>query len=311
MIARTLIVLSALAAAGCHADSPEAPDFELRNTMSIETRGLMLYRTGARGHAGMYGMSCAFDVSSGEIGADYDPSDDSEDVQDVFGDITVVVDTSAVYMVTEGDEAFTEDGVVPLTDVREGRLWDGGLAALRDTSNGCQVQWVDLDAGGDDAVVTLDDTTCHSDLGLAIGRDDGAVWIGTEDSVVVVTPDGQTADADGAGQLIAWDEAAAALYVAPWGGTAVDALEADGAPRWKVDVGGKITAVSALGDRGAAAIMVEDGAEGRLVILDGWTGEITAETGDVEAPVVDLAASGDGTVMALVRPNNVTFLTVR
>lgn len=292
-IGMSLVLL--VAATGCSADQVS---YEHRSSLETRTRGVALLDSGDSAQVGMSGNTCEVATSSGMIGADYDVAMGEDDhVQDAFGTDVIVVGASGIYVVEQGGTGWWDDGgtTVDAFGVDEARFTESGFAALQTEGEACEVTWYGTD-GTATGELSIDASLCGG--AFAVDRVGGTAFVGTPDALAIVTPQGVTNGAI-AGDLVAWDATAEAIYVASAGGTQVHALAADGSVRWSVDVGAPVTSLDDMGDVGRVAVMAGTDEAGELLILDGTTGEI-ASTLVTPSAAQTIVSSGDGRTMAMV-----------
>ncbi|MCA9492553.1 MAG: PQQ-like beta-propeller repeat protein [Myxococcales bacterium] len=318
------LVALTLALGACTTAEPLA--VEHRSVLSYRTLGMALDRDGMRGHAGMAGTTCDFGTRMGLVDADYDFEGQKDTVTDGTdgpdGFTTVVVTGDGVHVVRPEDGSVVdvvigkpdhgvlvgEDDVVVIGGGGDGGAGGGtdggGTEDQPEDGGGCDAGYFHVGKRNPWSTFELPAAACDRDAQVSSDRDQ-RVYVGTPDGVVVVEPDGWTR-LDATGDLVAWDVAADALYLANAGEGVVRALEADGTLRWEADVGGAIRAVGELGSEGAAVVSVQRGDAGAVVFLDGTTGDVRA---DVKTPSAarDLVASGDGSVVGLVLKDETHF----
>ncbi|MCB9674138.1 MAG: hypothetical protein H6737_03425 [Alphaproteobacteria bacterium] len=290
-----------LGLAACSAPG-DATDFQYRQTFNKRTNGLILHEDGEGGHAGMFGTNCPFDTRSGAVTGDYDLPDEGEEVQDgeetELGEVTLAaVIPGTVHVLDKTGGIYTH---VPLEvpGVVEARLTFDGVVAL---TGDCHLTWMGLDG-----VQRADLGVPACGGGLEVDPISGVGVVADPTSTVVV--DGQSVvDAAVTGDLVAFDPLTDAFYVAQTGEAAVHALETDGSLRWSVETPGLVTALDDGGASGAAAVVLDMGdGSGAVAFYDGLTGA-QIRYADTPSPAEDLSVSGNGEVIALVRPAQTYF----
>jgi hypothetical protein len=299
-----LLVLSSASAVllstAC-APSQEAGDFQFRATFDKQTRGVVLHEDGEGGHAGMFGTNCPFDTRTGQVTGDYDLPDSDEDIQD--GEETLLGDVSLAAIIPGTIHVLDKTGgnythvPIAIDGVVEGRLLFDGVVGL---TGDCGLHYVDFE-GVEQHALQLD--------GCADFEVDPITGVGVvadPDSTVVT--DGQSlVDVPVTGDLVAFDPLANAFYLAQVGGYELHAVEMDGSVRWTIDTMAPITALDDAGDAGSAAIvMALDDGRGAVGFFDGQTGE-RIRFAETPSPADDLAVSGNGEVIAMVRPEQSFF----
>jgi outer membrane protein assembly factor BamB len=302
---RTLPILLVLSACA----DPAAGELAWRATLTAPTNGIGLHKDGVTGHAGMYGTNCPFETVGGQVTGDQDLPEEGEEVQDVgtssLGDDTVVlVLPPNVFLLDKGTGSYVQDDFV-VEGVRESRLADDGIVALRGAQGSCAIDWFD----GHTVVGTTELATCPADVAFDVDPRTGDAVVVSPEGIAFARP-GEVVTTGTTGDLVSWDLDAGVIYVASAGGTGVTALAPDGTVRWQAEVSGPIAAMAATGTPGGAALSVEgaDG-DGELVVLDAATGAMVAQ---IRTPAVatGVATSPDGTTIGLVRPDAVHFYVV-
>lgn len=293
-----LVGVVLLATVGC-----TSQQVELRHASTLETRvrGVGMMDDGQSADVGMAGNTCRFDIGAAVIGADADVAQGEEDVvHDAFGESSLVVGTAGVFVVDPGGFAGTTP-VIPSGEITTGRFVADGITTVRANR---EIAW-----SADGASVELPDGELVQTEGFTVDRSTGTAFAATGTSLFSVTPAGVT-ELGGAADLAAFDAASGALYVASAGESEVSALEVDGTPRWSLDVGGAVTALDDMGDGASVAAMVEaPEGHGRLLVLDGATGEIKMDYPTPSA-APGIVVSPNGRSMAVILRNEVHFFDV-
>lgn len=291
-------------AAGCAPG--DAGDFQYRSTFSTRTDGLILHEDGRAGHAGMYGTNCPFDTRTASVTGDYDLPGEGEDIQDGeptdLGEITVVaVIPGIVHVLDKTGGVYTH---VPLEvpDVTDARLTVDGVVGLTPE---CALSWVGFDGevrhalsvpgceGGDLEVDPLTGTALlASPTGSALF--DGRL----------------RTELPWAADLVAWDDPSEVFYVARRGESWLAAVDRHGVEQWTADLAGPVGAIDDAGGVGAVAAIVElPSGRGLVEFRDGATGEVT-KVGETPSTAEDLSVAGNGSVIALVRPEQAFFFDI-
>lgn len=297
------VSLALLVATGCTSNQV---NFEHTSKVETATRGVALVDDAPEAQVGMGGNTCAVETGSGMIGADYDvAAGEADNVQDAVGSDVIVVGVSGVYQLDSGFGGLG-DPDVRLSNVLESRLTDDSITTLAGTGEGnCTLSWHN---GGDaQGSVEIADG-CDGNATLDVDRRTGRAFVGTGNGLVVADPTGESSTIAGDYDLVVWDAAANALYVAAVGGNEVSALESDGSTRWTVEVPGQITSMDDMGPMASVAVMTGNASGGDLLVLDGETG---AQTSDVVTPgAADRVIVGNnGHTVAMVLPERVHFYT--
>lgn len=292
--------LSALTACGVGTTG----EFQHSSSLATDARGVAVHDDGRVAQVGMAGSTCDIDITTGMIGTDYDYEGNDE----VVADAGIVNGVPSTLIISEDglhiQEIDTWDipDADPLDGVVDATLIDDGTVALAD-GDSCDVVW--SDAGS----ITVSSSACDSGS-IAADSSSGTAFVSDENGLSIVTPEGvQALGIDG--DLFAWDSAAEVLYVAESGGVTVHGVEIDGTLRWSTEIQGIVTAVDTLGDQGAALIAAQTFSSGGLILeLDGFTGEILAET-STPSSAQNITASADGNTIAVANRGMVHFLRRR
>lgn len=260
------------------------------STAWMQSDGVAFTNNGGRGVAGVSGMACAFQTSTGNIDVDVSPSGDGvviEDGDDSGGGLVVIsVGASQFQLLSFGDGRTTQ--TFPISGVVGARFEEDGIV-YGSQDDGCHVGWtspardvqVGVMCGGFDA------------------NPNGTAYIAADGTVKVVSPSGNVSDTGQAAQLVAWDDVHEVLYTALLGGDEVTAVTTSGTVRWTASFDdGEITSLTDMGARGAALVGLSVGEIGRLVALDGADG---AEIAFGEASVAPSKTwvSPDGSTIAV------------
>lgn len=304
-----LIGLIAFAAAGCS----DALTFDHQSTLYRSTRGVALHDADLGGmglaQVGMSGTTCEVDTEWASIGTDYDYPGTDESVEDNGnqdgGKVVLIKSEDAVHIQSGSMFAPSSDYIVP--GVQQGRLLDVGAVAYGEEGGDCYVEWLgttvpartDLGAG---SCTAINDMTADPTIGTAIfGTDYGVLSVDPGEAGVVVNEEPT--------DLIEFDPVTGLVYAAQIGSTEVRGLHPDGLLVWTTDVGGSVIALDDMGSRGAVAVSVDDGASGRIVVLDGYTGVMENDV-YTPAPADSVKVAGDGRTMALVNSDQVNFYKI-
>lgn len=296
-----LALLSLLGLVAC--DGGAAP-IAWQSSLGVRTNGVVLHGRGDIGHAGLSQTNCPFETAHGMVTGDYDLPGEGEQVQDEgtswLGDETVLaVLDGRVWLLEKSTGDYRVDDF-ELPGVGQARLSAGGIVGLRHTSGAmCEVVW---QAGGSAPA------PCAN--GFAVDVDTATAWVADPAGVWQVTPDATAVMTTG-GDLVAFDAASGAVFVADRDGTTLTALEADGSVRWERTMDGAVRAVAASGAAQAAAVVLAhaDG-RGEIAIVDAWTGEDRGAMLTPE-PATDVAVAPTGEMVALEAPNDVHFYRLR
>jgi hypothetical protein len=267
------------------------------STMESETRGVVLYDDGQRGHAAMWDTTCEFDTLNGWLIEDYDLPTSDEIIQDQLNGTAVARSAQGIHMVHERVD-------IDMDHVIETRLLNGGdLATLR----WAETEHCVVDIGAD--TVEVDVEICAGATSADTDRM-GTLYVANGESAWQITADGaawMAANVD----LVVYDRSIDVTYVAELGGTELAGLGKGGEVLWTVQTLGPIASVDDMGQRGYAVVLVSDLTTGRgaMQMFEGRTGEEEVRhetpTGDGEITV-----STDGTTLSITLPEYVHFYDV-
>ena len=268
------------------------------STMQSQTRGVVLYDDGQRGHAAMQWTTCEFDTLNGWLISDHDLPTETEVVQDQLDNVVLGRSDEGVHFVQDPDRDLS------LARTVQARLQDDGTAAIlrHDAVDGCVADF-------GDQVVPVGQALCQEDARVDTDRD-GTLYVATGQKLVAVSRDGTTTLDDGV-DLVVYDRSVDMVYTTRSGDTELRGLDTSGTVQWRAETLGPIHALSHMGRRGLALVMVEDPdtGHGALQAYEGYSGELMVHhqtpTGDGEITV-----SEDGTTLAVTLPNEVYFYDV-
>ena len=287
--------LLAIGATGCQSSEITMSHM---STMESQTRGVVLYDDGQRGHAAMWNTTCEFDTLNGWVISDHDLPTEDEVIQDTHQGFVVGRSDEGVHIVQDRDNDLEESGVIA------SRLLDDGLVTVHHgPEDNCLVSF----SGGDRVSVPLE--ACDADNGVDTDRV-GRVIIGTDSGTLCVDREGAT-EIDGPNDFVVYDRATRLTYVARYGGMEVRGLTQRGDIRWSYETEGMITSMDDMGRRGMVMIMtsVLGSSQGNIIILEGHSGELVTDH-TTPSSDVDITVSDDGTTMAAVLTDQVYFYDV-
>lgn len=301
----TLVAL-VVAISGCQ---PEFDgEFRHRSVLERSTNGLVLHDDGGAGHAGMMGSNCPFETDFGLVTGDYDLPDEDEEVQDIGSHVLgsnsiLLVQPNTINVLNKMTGEYATD-IMHVPDAVAGRFFDEGIVALLRGDDSCMVDWIDDD--GNETTIETGDCSPGS---FDVDPQTGTAYLGGPVAVEIVTPAGSI-DAEVSGDLVAWDPSAEVTYVATLDGDLVEAIEPDGTLRWSTAVPGIVKVLAPAGNKGAAAVMLEqrDGG-GLLVYLDGWTGDQISKL-ETPSAAKGLAVSANGGNIAMILNDQTHFYGV-
>lgn len=291
-----LIAITGLLALGaaCSGNS----QFQHQSALTTDARGIA-FESDQSAQAGMLDNTCQIDVATGGIGMDVDVANDTDVVLDAaFGDV-LVLGGDGLHRYTPNGFGWTDDTPIEVDPgLVDGHLTDSGWVSVGGL-DGASVSF------NDDATVEVPGAVHES----TVDRSTDTVFTGG-DGVYEVTPEG--AVAVGEGNLVSWDSGVDVLYTATSGEPWLVALEPGGDVRFEVELEGAITDVEAMGDLGAASVMLDLGSEGGLIVMvDGVTGEVLSS---LPTPTVaeSLTSSPTGRTLAVDVGGDIThFFRVR
>lgn len=286
--------------AGC--TSTNAIEMTLMSSMQSETRGVVLYDDGQRGHAAMQGTTCEFDTLNGWLISDHDLPTDSETMQDTYQGEVLGLSREGIHIL-EGATTF-EQTDFDVVGVLESRMLDnGGVASLiRHSSGECAARI-------DGNTLDLEPEICETYTSVTTDRTQ-TLFVANGNEVLAIRKGEATKFADN-WDLVVYDRTTDLVYVANRFSTDVGGYQTDGQLAWRSETQGEIHDMDDMGARGMLMLMTADetGERGSLVVLDGWSGEKLAEHG-TPSPETDITLSEDGTTMAIVLPEEVYFYDV-
>ncbi len=268
------------------------------STMDSQTRGVVLYDDGQRGHAAMWDTTCEFDTLNGWLISDHDLPTDDEVIQDTYNGIVLGRSDEGVHIVQDRDSDVSQHGVVA------SRLLEHGFATLhyQRATDSCAVDF-------DRKTVAVPLAACDDDAAVDSDRK-GRLLIGTSDGTLSVSEDGVD-EIGSSADIVIYDRATGLTYTAQYGGTEVTALDEYGDIKWTYETDGEITSMDDMGRRGMVMVMtgVPGSTQGKIIILEGISGEVVTDHG-TPSNDVDITVSEDGTTMAAVLKDQVYFYDV-
>lgn len=295
---------------GCGPGPGEPLALAWRSESFAETHGLQLAYDGRTGHAGIRDTTCEIGTTAGGTGTEWDLPGPHDTVLDGWDDpdmgfTTVTRGSLGAWIACPGD-ADPEVTDHRDFDLEHARLVRGGFVAISDREGDCVAAWMGFDQTVQD-IVALPARVCDRSTPITTDRQAAELIVATPSRVLRVARDGWE-DLGVQADLVAWDPVADALYAAR--GDRLTTYDHDGRRRWSTRFDGRIVDLSDLGDRGAAVVIVapEEG-RGLLQILDGENGAVRLDTTTPE-PARQLAASGNGEVLGLIRRSGVLFVDV-
>jgi len=294
---RLAVLLSFLPLVAC------APPAELNldhlSTMESQTRGVVLMDDGQKGHGAMGITTCQFDTLNGWIISDHDMPTAAEEVTDTWRGSVVGVSEEGAHKVMR------HAGDVEVSGVRDARfLPSGELVVFRAVDAGCEVSWTDSEAAA-----VVDGAVCEgSGSARAVVASTGEVVASADGEVVKLSPD-DLQGFDDLADFVVYDRHTDLLYLAMEGDREVRGVTLDGERVWHTVLDGPVTAMQWMGGRGKVVAMIDDPDGGRMVVIDGPSGEVEQEQPTPSADV-ELSVSEDGTTLAVVTGEEVYFFDV-
>lgn len=241
-------------------------------TSGADTHGLHIPDGRQWAAAGMSGLTCQLDMAFGGTGTDLNIDPGDEQVVDGNGQIVLIATLRDHYQVVNFPSGnFGDDWSVPTGGVS--RLTDGGHVDVALEHGSCDVSF----HGDVQGTVALPEAYCTNGGDVAVSAD-GTVWVGADETIARVTPDGYVEVPVG-GQTLAVDSLTGAVLVTSVGSSVVTGLLADGSVAWRNDAGGVVAGMNA---RDGQAVVVLDGStssDSVLVVLDTLTGAETSRQG--------------------------------
>lgn len=281
---------------GCSASTV---DLDLMSTLEAASRGVVVHDGGHLASVAMADQICQVDITTGAVVNDTDPSDATESLLDARGNMALALSDSLFELPLGGDVATVPFTVAPL----DGRLTDTGVVALFADGDACGVaRWDGAAATG----FATDALGCGD--GVAMDTSADATWIADGARVGSVSIDGEVALYDVAADLVAWDAADALAVVSLRGSDRVRALTGDGHAAWEVQVAGTVEALDVAAAEGVVVVSLVDDNGGRVLVLDGATGDALVE--HLVPEVVGVAIADDGRSLALSTLTDVFFYSV-
>jgi hypothetical protein len=294
-------VLMLVAAGGCTTNQLH---LEERSVLQSRTSSMVLYDDGVVGHGSMNEQTCKVDTFAGMIINDTDLPTAYERIEDARGEVAVALSTEGIHVLDEN--GWDQPNDIALDGVLFTRMTEDGVASLVADDDGCRVDWRNDDMN---EVVELGADVCANADSFAVNPATGQTWVayGTD---IVSAQLGQTASSSAGipGDVMAFDEASGALFVATLGGSEISALDASGNLLWSEDVKGAVTSMSDMGGMGAAGAVVSTDGGVAFRVLDGIGGSSLADYPLPEE--ADLVVSSDAGTVAFVTPEFVRFYGV-
>jgi hypothetical protein len=295
-----LLVALTCSLGACSADSDVG--FTLRAVLNAETDGVKLHDDGATGHAAMADQLCLFDLDHGAVLDDIDLARGHETLLDADGDRTLARVRDLHVVPTDGS-----DGVSFAVDALDARLLGDEVVAVVAVEDSCAATW--LAAGVEPMGFVVPGMDCSGEVGFAVDRSDGAVWIADGRVLTRIDRTGAFVRHDVArADRVSWDASTRGVVVGAHGGDWVQGVTVDGDVAWSRTLDGRLADLDVAGDAGVSAIMLSEAAGGALELVDSETGEPTAV--HPLPSVAEMTFSNDGRDLALVLPDSVYLYDV-
>jgi outer membrane protein assembly factor BamB len=256
--------------------------------------------------AGMGDMTCRLMTISGTVVTDVDTQPFSDETVTDVSDDGMVITLTDDYVGLLGPTGDDQGGLY-IPGVRDARTTDDGdiVTVSEDPDRGCLVN-TGIENG---SLVSVPGMACEGSEHVAVDRDDGDVYVGTNEGVVKVDPEGKT-EVLVNGDLVAWGRADGMLFTADTGSNQVRGHEADGTLLWTSKVGGTVTQLETVdGHSGVFALVDLDGRGAQLWWLHAVSGDPEQHL-LVRTPVDRLAVSPDGSAIGIASRGQVDFFDV-
>jgi len=275
------------------------------------------------GVAGLSSMTCQLYLSSVSTGTDEDVNYGDDSLEDGQGDgnddnqgedgVHVIVGAGGNAQIVGFPSGAIVDSVSVPGRIVSRFVGAEMLASLVTDDAGCHVDFTRIGFGGSiDASVPLDSSYCdHPAEADPLAVDgDGHVWVISPTRIGLVG-DGAITEVETGGDVMVWDAAAGVMYVATRDQSTLTAVEANGAIRWRADLGAPIQDVDDRGPAREAVVttQIDDGNTG-VILVDGMTGEQVAETGVARDPG-RVTVTGDGSRLVLHNRDQLDVFTIQ
>lgn len=266
-----------------------------------ETHGLQIPDGRDWSAAGMSGLTCQFNILEGSTGTDLDVDESDDQLVDGIGDMVLVQNGDDYQIVAFPGGDFGDGWTVPTGGVS--RLVDGGHVDLAYRRDDCLIAFHD----GTEAAWIVPDAYCNDGGGMVIGSDN-TVWLGADETIARVTPDGYVELPIG-GQLLAADRASGGVLAGAPGASEIAGLRPDGSLAWRTDVGGPVAGFNVHGHLAVASIAGSTDAASEIVMINPNTGAETSRqiAGELAAGAVAISDR----FVAIESPNRFDYLRIR
>ncbi len=312
---RSLAPLALLALVGCKfgwSDTGEDEDRAIKTrSYDYEASSLILSDDGTTAVMATANGVVVFDTTSGDASATT-PAEDfiAPEVEDWVDSKVAIVDRSAdagVYLWEPGELSYElREDEEAQANASNARGFSGGLAWIGRKAENCRILRDGLD------LTTIE--PCGYIRDLAIIPSDGTLFLGYDDdqgalTVLRIDPDGTQTHLDVPMDLLSWDDTRKVLYTATADSSSVAAVTKDGGPVFSVKVEGEIADLVALEREGLLAVLVLQGSEAFVHIVDQYSGELLTSL-DAAPSSVSLVASGDSSTLAILQADRMAILTL-
>jgi hypothetical protein len=269
--------------------------------------GLAISRDGQDGMLGMSGgNSCGFDPQIGSLaGADFDIFGDCNDQPTMYDTMGRVMmrcsdDQVGFHSNTWGVQTYAVPGLLE-------SVVDGDAFVTVEDNGVCQLSRRDHD--GLVVSVELPEALCDGVPSMVVDEIGGLVYLANGDLYLVDDTEAHQIGV-ATGDLVAYDSAHDSLVTAFEGDVRVLGLSTRGAPLWRAEASGPVSALAAVGDRGAVfAVEEADPSFPDFVAYDGASGAIWGV--EMSWPgLFDFSISADGTTMLAAAGDDIYTYTI-
>jgi hypothetical protein len=286
---RSLLLVSALAAAGCTGDTIH---LQHNTTLVNATRGITLLGDGA-GHGAMLSTTCAFDGIWGSVTADVDLPTQTERVGGSFEGTVIGYSAEGVHLIRGFARDYSAD--ISVFGTRDAKLTAQGAVYLRSNA-GFGVDGGDCFVGGHAFTAEVPVGACSVGASLVASPQGDHHWVHDAGLLTAVTASGPGASIPA--DRVAFDRASRGLILAT--GSVVSRASVDGVIDWSADLGADIASVSDLGARDGVVVVTDAGPQTRLTVFDTDARRIASVRLPGRAQVV---VDDDGRDLSLVTPS--------
>ena len=307
---RGLSLLAMLVTMGCASQSETM--FTHQGQVMAQANGLVLSEDGREGMAGMFGTTCVFNATNGQMGEDFDLEGEDESVEDSSSSgIVLTRSERGIHEVAPYGNGFDESDAPPTWQTNPGddsafvstelegvlaARWLGDVPVALAYANGeCALHRVAATI----TQVSLDVEVCTGYRDMVVKADTQEVLVGSTSGIVSISDDSVASWSASSVEAMSWDGSTSTMYVMRDGGQSLQALNVDGTVRWAHSSVGGVVSLTHMGPMGAVATMENDGAgRGLLAVYDGQTGAVIEAVGTPSAGS-HMAISANGETLAI------------